>query len=54
MKISNFEKIVIAVILVIAVGLVAVNIVAFSIYGNKPITEIPAWALIFMFNGGGK
>lgn len=49
---SNLEKIVIAIISVIAVGAIAVSIVACSMYGNKPITEIPTWALVFMFNMG--
>ena len=28
------------------------SIYAYVKYGNQPITEIPAWALWFMFQGG--
>lgn len=28
------------------------SVYAFVKYGDKPITEIPAWALWFMFGGG--
>ena len=41
--------IVIAVFVVIALG---VTIYVYITYGNKPITEIPAWAATFFVGGG--
>lgn len=46
------EGILIALLVVIIITALAVSITVFVKYGNKPITEIPAWALIFMLGGG--
>ena len=54
MKNRNWETIFLVVILVITVGAIAASITALVMYGNKPITEIPAWALMFMIGRGGK
>lgn len=35
-------------------GLIGVEIYVWVTYGDAPITEIPAWALFFMFGGGNK
>ena len=46
--------IIIGLFLLMCLGIICVgwSIYAFVKYGNKPITEIPAWALWFMFRGG--
>lgn len=36
------------------IGFIAMEVIAYVIYGDKPVTEIPAWALLFMFGKGGK
>lgn len=38
----------------LVIGSFATGITACVMYGDKPITEIPAWALWFMFWKGGK
>ena len=43
--------VVIAVLVVFALICIGWSIYAFVKYGDKPITEIPAWALRFMFKG---
>lgn len=50
----NWYKFYLVVLLVIIVGVIATSITAMVMYGNKPITEIPAWALMFMIERGGK
>lgn len=35
-------------------GLIGIEIYVWVTYANVPITEIPSWALFFMFGGGGK
>ncbi len=42
------------IILLIALGFIALIIYVWIAYGNKPVTEIPAWALAIMFGRGGK
>lgn len=46
------EMIALIAITLIAIGCIATSAVACVKYGGQPITEIPAWALIFMFGGG--
>ena len=41
-------------LILIILGLIGVEIYVWVNYGGKPITEIPAWALWFMFSGGNK
>lgn len=41
-------------LILLCVAIIATSVTAFVMYGDKPITEIPAWALIFMFGGRGK
>ena len=45
-----------AVVLLIAFCLICIgwSIYAFVKYGNKPISEVPSWALWFMFGGGNR
>ena len=38
----------------LVIGSLAMSITACAMYGDKPVTEIPAWALLFMFGKGGK
>ncbi len=40
-------------LVLIVLSCIATSVVAYVKYGNKPITEIPAWALLFMFGGRG-
>ena len=44
--------IVIVMFIFILIGLVSggISIYCFIAYGNLPITEVPSWALPFMFN----
>lgn len=35
--------------IIIAAGLIGVEIYIWSTYGDLPVNEIPAWALFFMF-----
>ena len=42
--------IVMAILLVIALVCAGISIYCFITYGNLPITEVPSWALPFMFN----
>lgn len=37
------------VLMLLLIAAIVTSITAFVMYGGKPITEIPAWALIFMF-----
>ena len=39
--------------LLIPLGCVATSFTACVMYGGKPVTEIPAWALLFMFGARG-
>ena len=48
---KNCAVVLLVVISIIVVGAIATSITACAMYGNKPITEIPAWALMFMFIG---
>ena len=34
--------------IVIVVGSIALTIYCYVVYGNKPLTEVPVWALWFM------
>ena len=38
--------------IIFVVGFVVGEIFAWTLYGGKPIGEIPMWAWIFMFGGG--
>lgn len=38
----------------LVIGCLATSVTACVMYGDKPVTEIPAWALLFMFGKGGK
>ncbi|MBQ6035753.1 MAG: hypothetical protein IJL43_00440 [Lachnospiraceae bacterium] len=38
----------------LVIGSLAAGVTACVMYGGKPVTEIPAWALLFMFGRGGK
>lgn len=42
------------IIWLIVLSSIATSITACVMYGDKPITEIPAWALLFMFGKVGK
>lgn len=33
---------------VLLVGVITITIVAFVMYGDKPITEVPMWAMYFL------
>lgn len=49
-------KFVALMVVIVIVGIIAMICVGWSIYafvkyGDKPITEIPSWALWFMFGG---
>lgn len=51
---EDYFHIIIGILLVlIGIACIATSAVACVKYGNKPITEIPAWALLFMFGGRG-
>lgn len=49
----DFQDILYIIILIIAglliIGSIAASIYCFVNYGNLPITEVPSWALPFMF-----
>lgn len=49
---DNGLGLVYVLILLIVLGCVATSFTACVMYGGKPVTEIPAWALLFMFGGG--
>ena len=51
----NWSFLAMILCVLIAVGFIAFEIYVWVRYGSLPITEIPAWALFFMFNrnGGG-
>lgn len=49
---NNGLGLVYVLILLILLGCVATSFTACIMYGGKPVTEIPAWALLFMFGGG--
>ena len=38
-------------LIALAIGAIAVEIFVWITYGGKPVTEIPSWALVFMFGG---
>lgn len=40
--------------IIIVLVIIGFTITAWVMYGNKPITEIPAWALWLMWKGGNK
>lgn len=46
---NNFAIVIVVVQLIIVLAIITTSITACVMYGNKPITEIPAWALMFMF-----
>ncbi len=48
-KLKILLPLVLLILLVVAI--IVATVTAFVMYGDKPITEIPAWALIFMFGG---
>jgi hypothetical protein len=56
--VDKLKMVGIITILIIVVGLIlsiiGVEIYVWIEYGNKPITEIPSWALWFMFGGNSK
>lgn len=39
--------------LLLAIIAIVCSIAAVIMYGGKPVTEIPAWALMFMFGNKG-
>ena len=43
-----FDFIIIAIVILV-LGCIATSVYCFITYGNRPITEIPGWALPFMF-----
>lgn len=52
-KLDKLALITIGVCLLLATVAIIGGIVAVIMYGGKPVTEIPAWALIFMFGNRG-
>lgn len=50
---NKLPYLVIAAVLLIVIGAIALWITALVMYGGKPITEVPAWALIFLFGNRG-
>lgn len=48
------QTVFIAIILGLAIGLIIFRIYVFKTYGDRPITEVPAWAFWVMQDGGGK
>ena len=38
--------------ILIALSIIVLEVYVWITYGGKPITEIPSWALWFMFKGG--
>lgn len=52
-RISKLPKyILFALLTLIIIAYVGIEIYVWVTYGGKPIDEIPAWALWFMFGGG--
>lgn len=48
-KMNNLAvKIFLILVAAIVLGVVALTIYVFIVYGGKPITEIPSWAVWFM------
>ena len=37
--------------ILVCLGLIATSIYCFIAYGDLPITDVPSWALLFMFGG---
>jgi len=54
MKNINWALVLVIVQLLLVVGIIAFEIYIWVRFGSLPVTEIPAWALLFMFgkNGG--
>lgn len=42
------------IVLIIAIGYIALRIYCYVNYGNVPISEVPAWVWWVMYGGGGK
>lgn len=43
-----------AILILAVLAFIGLEIYVWVTYGGKPVTEIPAWALWFMFSGGNK
>ena len=41
----------VAIIAIVGIACIATSIYCFITYGNLPITEVPSWALPFIFGG---
>ena len=52
-KLNKLVLIIIGLCLLLAIIAIVCSIIAVIMYGGKPVTEIPAWALIFMFGNRG-
>lgn len=50
---NNELGLIYVLILLIMLGVIATSFTACIMYGEKPVTEIPAWAILFMFGGRG-
>ena len=52
----KFAAMIVALALILILVCICIfwSIFAWAKYGSKPVTEIPAWALWFMFKNGGK
>ena len=51
-KEPNWMPIIQFILVVLIILLMGAEVVVWVKYGNKPISEIPVWALWFMFNRG--
>lgn len=48
---SKLNMFILVVLVLLCIAAIVTGITAFVMYGGKPVTEIPAWALLFMFGG---
>ena len=46
-----FAFLMLAVLVLVVVGAIAVNIYCFIVYGDTPVTELPSWVAWLMFRG---
>lgn len=53
MKNINWALVLVIMQLLLIVGVIAFEIYVWVRFGSLPVTEIPAWALFFMFGRGG-
>ena len=52
MKITKVELIIIITMILLVVLKLALPIILLQTYGSKPLYEVPAWVIWFLYGGG--